>query len=70
MPVITYEAGQLSTEIKRELIEQLTATAVAITGAPKPFFTVLIREQPLENLGIAGESVSDMKARIESEENQ
>ena len=54
---------------QRELIEQLTATAVAITGAPQQFFTVLIREQPLENLGIAGESVPDLKTRMKKESN-
>jgi 4-oxalocrotonate tautomerase len=70
MPVITYEAGQLKTETKKELVEQLTATASAITGAPKQFFTVVIREQPLENIGIGGETVLDMKARLEQEGNQ
>ncbi len=38
MPTITFEAGQLSTEVKEKLIKQLTDTSVEITGIPKHLF--------------------------------
>ena len=68
MPVITIEGGPTDATVKRELIEQLTEKAAEITGAPKQFFTVLVRELPLENIGLAGETVLDMKARLAKEE--
>ncbi|WP_136809036.1 4-oxalocrotonate tautomerase DmpI [Desulfosediminicola flagellatus] len=64
MPVITYQGAHLSTEMKKELIEKLTATAVEITQTPSNFFTVIIQEFSDENLGVNGESVSDIKARL------
>lgn len=70
MPVITIEGGPVDTAVKKQLIEQLTEKAAEITGAPKQFFTVLVRELPLENIGLAGETVPDMKARMAREAGQ
>lgn len=64
MPVITFEGGQLKKEQKTELIHELTRTASEITGVPRQFFTVSLREQPAENLGFGGETVEEMKARL------
>jgi 4-oxalocrotonate tautomerase len=64
MPVITWEGGKLSAEQKKELIATLTKAAADVTKAPLQFHTVLIRELPDENLGVAGETVADLKARM------
>lgn len=67
MPVITYEAGQMSADVKKQLIERLTTVAMDITGAPRQYFTVLIRKQPDENIGVGGEPLCEMKARLSKE---
>ena len=54
MPNIIYEAGQISKETKNELIRILTRTASAITSIPESSFTILIKENPIENWGIGG----------------
>jgi 4-oxalocrotonate tautomerase len=64
MPVITWEGGALTTQQKKELILKLSQTAVEITNIPLQFHSVLIREQPDENLGSAGESILELKARL------
>jgi 4-oxalocrotonate tautomerase len=63
MPVITWEGGALTTQQKNELIHHLSKAAAEITNVPLQFYSVLIREQPDENLGSAGESVAELKAR-------
>lgn len=67
MPVITYQGSYLNTEKKKELIENLTATAVEVTHTPSNFITVIIQEFSDENLGVQGETVSEIKARLQSE---
>lgn len=67
MPVMTFEGGPMDTAMKKDLIEQLTAKASEITGVPAQHFTLLIREQPLENMGVGGESVAVLKARMSKE---
>jgi 4-oxalocrotonate tautomerase len=64
MPVITLEGGKLSREQKKELIRRFTAVAADVTNVPPQFFSVLIREQDDANLGFAGETVEELKARI------
>ena len=64
MPVITLEGGKLSKEQKRDLVHRFTAVAAEVTNIPPKFFSVLIREQEDANLGIAGETVEELKARI------
>lgn len=44
MPFIAFEAGQLSEEVKEELIQKLTDVSVEVTGIPKELFLVAIRE--------------------------
>jgi len=70
MPVITWEGGALTTQQKKELIVRLSNTAAEITNVPLRFHTVLIREQPDENLGTAGESVAELKARLAQEKSK
>lgn len=64
MPVITFEGGALKKEQKAALIHNLTKTAVEATGVPARFFSVVLHEQPDENLGFGGETVEEMKARL------
>ena len=61
MPVITFEGTSLKKEQKKELVSAFTKAAAEITSTPPQFFTVVIREQPEENLGFAGETVEELK---------
>jgi 4-oxalocrotonate tautomerase len=64
MPIITFESGELSRDVKQELIQQLTDTAVSITGIPKEFFFISIREIPDEDIAVGGVTVKEIKERI------
>jgi 4-oxalocrotonate tautomerase len=64
MPVISWEGGKLTKEQKKELIQRFTEVAVEVTKVPAKFYSVLIREQQDENLGVAGETVEEIKARM------
>ena len=61
MPYISVESGALTSEQKKELIEQLTDTAAEITNIPAQFFTITIKELPDENFGIGGKSIGEIK---------
>lgn len=61
MPYISIESGKLTAEQKKQLIEQLTATAFEITHIPEQFFQVTIKEIPDENFGIGGKSIDEIK---------
>lgn len=60
MPQITIEAASLTKETKKELIRSVTRCASDITQIPPSSFTVLIKEFPLENWGIGGESLEEL----------
>jgi 4-oxalocrotonate tautomerase len=64
MPVIKCQGVDLSAEKRKELIEKITVTAVEVTQTPSDFFTVIIQEFSDQNLGVNGESVSDIKPRL------
>jgi 4-oxalocrotonate tautomerase len=64
MPVISWEGGKLTKEQKKELIRKLTDAAVEAVKVPANFYTVIVREHSDENLGVAGETVEDLKARM------
>ena len=64
MPVIAWDGGILTKEQKKELVRRLTEVASEVTKVPTQFYSVLIREQPDENLGFAGETVEELKARM------
>lgn len=63
MPIISWEGGKLSKEQKKDLIQKFTEVAVEITKVPVKFYSVVIREQQDENLGFAGETVEEIKAK-------
>jgi 4-oxalocrotonate tautomerase len=62
MPVIQITMGKSSKEQKKELIEKLTADAIAITKIPASEFTVLISELDADNIGRAGKTLTDLRA--------
>lgn len=64
MPIIKLEIGKLSKEQKSELISEFTEIASKVTKIPKSAFTVLINEYSDENIGIAGETLEDIKGKI------
>ncbi len=64
MPLITFESGKLTDEMKLELIQTLTNISAEITGIPKESFFVSIRELPDENLAIGGVTVKEIKKKL------
>jgi 4-oxalocrotonate tautomerase family enzyme len=64
MPIITFEGESLTREQKTALIHGFTRTASECTGIPDRFFSVVLHEQPGENLGFGGETVEELKARL------
>lgn len=64
MPVITMEVGKLSRDQKKELVERFTEIAVEVTGIPKQYLIVVVREWPDENLGIDGQTVEEIKSKF------
>ena len=64
MPLITFEGGKLTDEMKKELITKMTDVASEITGIPKEIFYISIREQPFGNVAIGGRSVKEMRNEI------
>ena len=61
MPSIIFESGQLTGPVKEQLIAQLTEVSAKITGIPKEYFLMTIREQPDENISMGGMSVANIK---------
>lgn len=61
MPFIAFESGQLTPEVKEQLIEQLTKVSAEVTGIPKELFLVSIREQLDENIAVGGKTVKKIK---------
>ena len=63
MPVITIESGKLSNEQKQRVITEISDKMTEITHIPKNYMTVIIHENEDMNMGVGGESVSEIKAR-------
>lgn len=61
MPVITVEAMPMTTDAKRELVAALTQEASRIMNVPETSIYVFIRENPFDNIGVAGKLLSDIK---------
>jgi len=61
MQFIAFESGQLSPEVKQQLIEKLTEVSVDVTGIPKELFLVSIREQLDTNIAVGGKTVQQIK---------
>ena len=67
MPVITITMGkgQAGPDQKEALIKSITDTAVTCTGIPARSFTILINELPGDNIGIAGDTLTKIRAAQE-----
>ena len=59
MPVISIELGPVSAEVKSELIRKFTKTAAEITKIPESAFVVLIKEYPVNAIGVGGIPLSE-----------
>ncbi len=57
MPVITLEAGQMDKNQKESLIAELTRVASDILKISPDAFVVLLKENPLDNVGVGGKSL-------------
>jgi 4-oxalocrotonate tautomerase len=66
MPTIIFEGGTLDTENKNELIKELTRIASRITRIPESSYTVLLKENPIENWGVGGEPLTEIIKRSHS----
>ena len=64
MPSITFESGQLTPEIKLELMQKLTDVSSIITGIGIDFFQVSIRELPDENIAVGGKTLKQIKFEL------
>ena len=58
MPVITIDLWPVSTEVRAELIQNLTKTASEITKLPQSAFFVYVREYPADAIGVGGTPLS------------
>jgi 4-oxalocrotonate tautomerase len=58
MPVIVFEGRKLKKEQKEELIRGFTEVAHRVTGIPKEAFTVFLKENEPDNVGVGGEPLS------------
>jgi 4-oxalocrotonate tautomerase len=65
MPTINIDIGlgQTNEEQKKQLISRLTADAAEITGMPAGTFITFINEFPLENIGLGGVTVKELRAK-------
>lgn len=62
MPVITVEAGKLNKEQKEQLVKDLTSKASEIMNITEQAFIVLLKENDMENIGVAGRLLSEREA--------
>ena len=63
MPVVTFEAAQLTRAQKQELVGDFTESAARITGLPKESIFVFLKENCPENVGVGGVLLDDRKKR-------
>lgn len=63
MPVIIFEGGKMDLDKRKELIRELTDTAVKVTGIGAPAFTIYIHENDHDNIGVGGELLTEVLAR-------
>jgi 4-oxalocrotonate tautomerase len=65
MPIISIDlgVGQTNEEQKKQLIRRLTSDAAEIIGLPNETFITFVKEFPLENIGLGGTTVKELRAR-------
>ena len=62
MPVITLEAGNMSKEQKKNLIEGFTKVASETLDIPAQAFVVIIKQNDGDNIGTGGRMLSEIHA--------
>ncbi|TGE34357.1 4-oxalocrotonate tautomerase DmpI [Desulfosporosinus sp. Sb-LF] len=62
MPFIKLEAGKMDKETKEKLISGLTTVASETLGIPKEAFTVLLKENEMDNWGVGGKVLTKVMA--------
>lgn len=67
MPLINFKSGKVSAEQKKELIVRLTEVAHEVTSIPKEYIMVFVDECSDDNIGVAGKSVTEIKAAIQDQ---
>ncbi|MCE5329404.1 4-oxalocrotonate tautomerase family protein [bacterium] len=60
MPFIQFDGGQMPKEKKAELVAKLTEVAQEVLGIPSQAFSVLIRENSMDNIGQGGKLLSEL----------
>ncbi len=62
MPNITIDGSKIENiEIKRVLIQEITASIEKAYKIPKEHIIVVIKENSPENVGVAGKLIADMR---------
>ena len=60
MPVITIAGNErISTDEKRKMVKEVSKTVAEAYGLPIEAITVLVQEYKAENVGVAGELLSE-----------
>jgi 4-oxalocrotonate tautomerase len=59
MPFIQFDGPQMNKEKKAELVAKLTQTAHEVLGIPEQAFSVIIRENSMDNIGAGGKLLSE-----------
>lgn len=62
MPIITVEAGKMDKGKKAQMVKELTETASKILDIPIDAFTVSLKENDPDNIGVGGRLLSDVLA--------
>ena len=62
MPFIKLEGGKIDKEKKEKLISELTRVASETLGIPEEAFTVLIKENEMDNWGLGGKVLTKVLA--------
>ncbi|KAF5410807.1 MAG: hypothetical protein C5S43_04215 [Candidatus Methanocomedens sp.] len=63
MPIITIDGPHMTKEQKKDIVESFTREAARVTGIPTQAFVVLINENDPDNVGVAGELLSEKMAK-------
>ncbi len=60
MPHITIEGPTItSVDVKRQMVEEMTASAARAYGLPEQIMVVVIKENKPENVGVGGQLILD-----------
>ena len=60
MPIITVEASKMTRDKKAEMVKELTETASRILNIPPEAFTICLKENDPDNIGVGGKLLSDV----------